>query len=102
MKYWILLYNLVQKIPAGKVATYSQLARLAGIKNPRFVGSLLHKNPDPKNIPCHRVVNIKGLVAKNFAFGGAESQREKLKAEGVEVSNKGKVDLVTYLWNGVY
>lgn len=58
----------------------------------RAVGNALHKNPDPDNIPCFRVVNSKGELSGAFAFGGANVQAERLMADGVEVAD-GKVDL---------
>ena len=64
-------------------------------KMARAVGNALHKNPDPVNIPCFRVVNAKGECSGAFAFGGAESQAERLRADGVEVID-GKVDLKKY------
>ena len=90
------IYKTVMKIPYGKVATYGQIATLCG--NPyyaRAVGNALHKNPDPDNIPCYRVVNSKGELSGAFAFGGAERQEELLKADGIEVIN-GKVSLKEY------
>lgn len=87
------IYEAVKKIPAGHVATYGQIAELAGDKKmARAVGNALHKNPDPENIPCFRVVNAKGELAGEFAFGGAGAQAKLLAAEGIEVVN-GRVDL---------
>jgi len=90
------IYKTVSKIPKGKVLTYKLVAQLSGIKNPRLVGSILHKNPDPIKVPCHRVVNSKGEVAQKFAFGGAEGQKSKLKKEGVKIEKK--VNLRRYIW----
>jgi O-6-methylguanine DNA methyltransferase len=92
-----LVYGAVSKIPKGKVATYGQIAKLTGIKNPRVVGNILHKNPDPRNIPCHRVVNFQGKTARNYAFGGREIQLEKLRKEDVVVKGE-RVDLSQSLW----
>ncbi|SFV01772.1 methylated-DNA--[protein]-cysteine S-methyltransferase [Butyrivibrio sp. INlla21] len=90
------IYEAVKRIPKGKVATYGQVAEMAGDKNmARAVGNALHKNPEPGIIPCHRVVNSKGELAGEFAFGGAWKQGEILQSEGVEVIN-GKVDLKRY------
>ena len=90
------IYEAVKKIPTGHVATYGQVAELAGDKKmARAVGNALHKNPDPDNIPCFRVVNAKGELAGEFAFGGARAQAKLLEAEGIEVIN-GKVDLKKY------
>ena len=87
------IYSAVQLIPRGKVATYSQIAALAGNKNlRRYVGNALHKNPEPGVIPCHRVVNAEGFCSGSFAFGGAGVQQEKLEAEGV-VFVDGHVDM---------
>ena len=90
------IYEAVKTIPKGKVATYGKVAELAG--NPRMsraVGNALHHNPDPKHIPCYRVVNSKGELAGAFAFGGEHVQEELLKADGIEVVN-GRVDLKKY------
>ena len=90
------IYEAVKKIPKGKVATYAQVAELAGNKRMcRAVGNALHKNPDPDWIPCYRVVNAKGQLAGGFAFGGAEVQQKLLEADGVPVI-KGRVDLEKY------
>lgn len=87
------IYEAVKRIPKGKVATYGQVAEMAGDKNmARAVGNALHKNPEPGVIPCHRVVNSKGQLAGEFAFGGAWKQGDLLRAEGVEVVD-GRVDL---------
>lgn len=92
------IYEAVKKIPYGHVATYGQVAALAGDrKMARAVGNALHKNPDPEHIPCYRVVNAKGELAGAFAFGGAGVQAGLLEAEGIEVKN-GKVDLDRYQW----
>ena len=78
------IYLAVRLIPRGKVATYSQIAALAGNCNlRRYVGNALHKNPDNTLTPCHRVVNAKGFCSGSFAFGGPQIQRQKLEAEGV-------------------
>lgn len=90
------IYEAVKKIPKGHVATYGQIAAMAGNeKMARAVGNALHKNPDPLHIPCYRVVNSKGELAGEFAFGGAGKQAELLMADGIEVVN-GRVDLKKY------
>lgn len=92
------IYEAVKRIPYGHVATYAQVAEAAGDrKMARAVGNALHKNPDPDNIPCYRVVNAKGELAGEFAFGGAGEQAKLLEAEGVEVID-GRVDLDKYQW----
>ncbi len=87
------IYEAVKKIPHGMVATYGQVAELAGDKKmARAVGNALHNNPDPVNIPCFRVVNSKGELSGAFAFGGATEQAERLMADGIEVID-GRVNL---------
>lgn len=91
------VYQLTLAIPPGKVATYKQLAQLAGIKNPRLVGHYLHLNPKEGTIPCHRVVSSSGQLARNFAFGGAREQRKRLEKEGIKFI-KATINLKEYLW----
>lgn len=92
------IFEAVKKIPYGHVATYSQVAALAGDrKMARAVGNALHRNPDPEHIPCYRVVNAKGELAGEFAFGGPGAQEKLLEAEGIAVVD-GKVDLRRYQW----
>ena len=96
-----LIYDVVKQIPKGKVATYGQVASLAGNKRwSRVVGYALHSNPDPTTIPCHRVVNRLGEVSKAFAFGGKNRQITLLENEGVGFVND-RVDLKKYQWNRV-
>lgn len=90
------IYEAVNQIPYGHVATYGQVAELAGNpKMSRAVGNALHKNPDPENIHCYRVVNSKGELAGRFAFGGADVQAELLRSEGIEVVDN-CIDLEKY------
>ena len=78
------VYEVVRRIPKGKVATYGQVAVLAGApRNARFVGYALHSNPEPGVIPCHRVVFRDGSLAPGFAFGGPERQRLLLEEEAL-------------------
>lgn len=97
------IYDIVRRIPSGKVATYGMVAQLAG--NPRWsrvVGYALHNNPEPGVIPCHRVVNRFGALAPAFAFGGEGAQRSLLDSEGVAFLPDGRVDLGKCLWNGLW
>lgn len=90
------VFEYLSKIPSGKVVTYYQIAETLGNKKAaRAVGNILHTNKDPEKYPCYRVVNAKGELAKNYAFGGVDGQKKFLEAEGVEVIN-GKVDLSIY------
>jgi methylated-DNA-protein-cysteine methyltransferase-like protein len=93
------VYAAVRRIPRGMVATYGQIALLAG--NPRAsraVGWALHHNPEPVVIPCHRVVDRTGRLAPAFAFGGEDAQRRLLAEEGVAFTPQGTVDLTRCLW----
>jgi len=91
------VYEVVSKIPEGKVATYGQIAGMIGTKDARKIGWALHGNKDT-NIPCHRVVNKDGKVATNYAFEGWEEQKRKLQEEGVEFVDEKHVDLDKYQW----
>ncbi len=93
------IYKQVCLIPMGKVATYGQIAALAG--NPRWarvVGYALHSNPAPGVIPCHRVVNREGRPADAFVFGGGAAQRALLEREGIVFQADGTIDLRVYGW----
>ncbi|MDY6367185.1 MAG: MGMT family protein [Clostridia bacterium] len=93
------VYKLVKIIPKGKVTTYGEIAKALGsIKYSRAVGYALHANPYFGIVPCHRVVNKKGLLAANFVFGTAEVQKKLLENEGVAVNSDYAVDLKKYLF----
>ena len=93
------VYQVVCKIPKGKVVTYGQVAQLLGKpRAAREVGWALHANRD-NNTPCHRVVDRTGRLAPNFAWDGAEEQRRRLMSEGVKFVDDMHVDLSSYLWN---
>ncbi|MGE5591053.1 MAG: MGMT family protein [Bacillota bacterium] len=87
-------HALVAQIPYGKVATYGQIARMAGHpRAARMVGWALHDSP--ADLPCHRVVNREGGTAP-----GWPEQRTLLEAEGITLNPDGRVDLAVYLWDG--
>lgn len=92
------IYDVVRQIPKGTVATYGQVAALAGNKRwARVVGYALHVNPDPENIPCYRVVTKDGRVSEAFAFGGSNRQIELLEADGIRFRD-GHVIVEEYQW----
>ena len=102
-KFSVKVYGVVKKIPKGKVATYGQIAKLCGSpKAYRAIGNILHKNPDQDIIPCHRVVNRKGQLSQNFAFGGIEGQKYLLEVENIFINEKYQVDLSKYSWETNY
>ncbi|KPK33003.1 MAG: hypothetical protein AMS24_02595 [Chlamydiae bacterium SM23_39] len=76
------IYEEVKKIPKGKTKTYGEIAKKIKT-SPKIVGFALHKNPDPKNIPCHRVVFKDGSLSDNYAFGGKKAQKKKLLKEKI-------------------
>lgn len=92
------VYAAVRKIPAGKVASYGAIAEMIGRPGAaRAVGTALHFNPyewgnenvpEELWVPCHRVVAKDGSLAKDFGFGGAEEQKARLTAEGVEIEGE--------------
>ena len=98
------VYQVVKRIPEGKVATYGQVAEkinslsLRKKITPRVVGFALHANKEPK-IPCHRVVDRNGRLAPNYAFDGAKEQKRRLLAEGISFKDEMHLDLDNYLWD---
>lgn len=88
------VYQFTRQIPVGKVMVYGQIAaKLGKPKAARAVGNALHRNPDPKTIPCYRVVNREGRLAPGF-----KEQRKKLLKDGVKFKDKKHVDLKKHLW----
>lgn len=87
------LWQLVKKIPKGKVTTYRLLAKKLGT-SPRAVGRMLHSNPKLIEVPCHRVVRSDGSLGGYSV--GAGTKIKLLKKEGVEI--RGKIDLKRFLW----
>lgn len=95
------IYDVVRQIPKGTVATYGQVAELAGNRRwARVVGYALHVNPDPDGIPCYRVVNREGRLSDAFAFGGVNQQKVLLEEDGIEVVDN-YVDLKRYQWKKI-
>lgn len=103
---YLAIYKIVKKIPRGRVATYGQIAALAGMaRAARQVGYALRATPDNVKIPWHRVVNAQGRVSmrlKDWQSGGDDLQKILLEAEGVEFDNTGKLDLKRYRWEPKY
>lgn len=86
------IYEIVAKIPKGKVLTYKKVAELTYVKNARVVGFAMHANKDIIRVPCHRVVGSSGKLT-GYARGGTSKKREILKKEGVKFLDKNTVDL---------
>lgn len=92
------VYEILRRVPRGKVTTYGDVARLIGAPRcARQVGWALHNNPAPVVNPCHRVVFKDGSICTGFAFGGPEEQARLLREEGVEIVD-GKIDMKKYRW----
>ena len=96
------IYAVIKKIPKGKVATYGQIAALAGIaRGARQVGTALRSTPDNLKLPWQRVINAQGRISlrlKDWESGGDDYQKVLLENEGVAISAEGKIDLKRYRW----
>ena len=93
------IYRLAKMIPAGRVATYGQLAAMAGFpKLSRAAGRAMKNAPAGMDIPCHRVVNSTGDTAPEHVFEGKRHQRAMLEAEGVVFKPNGRIDMKKSLW----
>jgi methylated-DNA-protein-cysteine methyltransferase related protein len=93
------VYAVVRRIPRGRVATYGQIARLAGLGGQaRQVGYALHALPWEGLAPWHRVVNVRGAVSLPPHGGADLTQRMRLEREGVRFDARGRVDLERYGW----
>lgn len=96
-----MIYDVIRQIPYGKVASYGQVAALAGNRRwSRVVGYALHAVPADSNLPCHRVVTKEGKVSAAFGSGVENRQTELLKSEGVEFVD-GHVDMKKYQWRKI-
>lgn len=93
------IYKVVRRIPSGRVATYGQIARLAGLPGrARQVGYALHALHDGDPLPWQRVINARGEVSPRAEPGMEQLQRELLEAEGVVFDERGRIDLTRYGW----
>jgi methylated-DNA-protein-cysteine methyltransferase-like protein len=93
------IYAVVKRIPRGRVATYGQIATLAGLDgHARQVGYALHNLPDKSDVPWHRVINARGEVSPRTTSDSHELQRMLLEEEGVEFSLDGRVALGKCRW----
>jgi methylated-DNA-protein-cysteine methyltransferase-like protein len=94
-----LIYSVIQSIPAGTVATYGQVAELAGLpRRARMVGRALRELPDDSGLPWHRVVNARGGISARRSPDSEREQRRLLRAEGVTFDRKGYVPLDRFRW----
>ena len=97
---WERIYEVVHRILFGKVATYGQVAALAGLPgHARHVGYALHALPDGSAVPWHRVVNAKGWISPRRSGGWEVEQRLRLELEGVVVDRLGRLSLQRHQWH---
>jgi len=93
------IYEIVGRIPRRRVATYGQIAELAGIPGqPRRIGYALSALPGDSNIPWHRVINAQGKISARSGSGPDMLQRRLLKQEGIEFDALGRIDLSRFQW----
>jgi methylated-DNA-protein-cysteine methyltransferase-like protein len=93
------IYAVVNRIPPGRVATYGQVARLAGMPgHARQVGYALHALRPDERVPWHRVINARGEVSPRAAPGWERIQRRELEKEGVVFDPHGRIALERYAW----
>ena len=91
------VYDLVRKIPPGRLMTYGQIAALCGSpRSARIVGQVAHWGP--LNLPWQRVVHKDGSLAKGYTTGGLEAHKRDLEAEGVSVDANYKTDIAKLIW----
>jgi methylated-DNA-protein-cysteine methyltransferase-like protein len=96
---YLRIYTVVRRIPRGRVATYGQVAALAGLPgHARQVGYALHALPRGTRLPWHRVINAKGAVSRRRRPGDELSQRLLLEREGVRFDARGRVALARLRW----
>jgi methylated-DNA-protein-cysteine methyltransferase-like protein len=96
---YLQIYKIVRRIPRGRVATYGQVAELAGLDgHARQVGYALHAVPSSMKLPWHRVINARGEVSSRTRGDSHELQRQLLEAEGIAFDERGRVDLRRFRW----
>jgi len=93
-------YAIIQQIPVGRVATYGQIATLAGFPGyARQVGYALYATPEDVEIPWQRVINSKGQISLKGSSPFGDIQRQMLEAEGIVFNENERVSLKIYQWN---
>lgn len=92
------IYDWVRRVPEGKVATYGQIARLAGKCSARQVGYAMAALQDGAGVPWHRIINSQGKISLRTGSEGHRLQRILLEAEGIVFSGNDEIDLRQYRW----
>lgn len=97
--HWQRIYAVIRRVPRGRVATYGQIAALAGLKNhARQVGYALHALPNGSSVPWHRVINAQGKVSGRSDPGYVNLQQKLLESEGIEIGVGDRISLKRYGW----
>ena len=94
------IYEIIRLIPAGKVATYGQIAEIVGGCTARMVGYATSAIPLNSDIPWQRVINFQGGISSRSGGSGELLQQELLEAEGVQFDQNGRTNLKFYRWEG--
>jgi len=95
------VYEIVARIPEGKVATYGGIGKMLGYpRGAKVVGWAMRSAPEGLNLPCHRVVKATGELSPSYVFGDSEIQRAMLAAEGITFREDGTIDMERHLWLG--
>ncbi len=94
------IYGIVRMIPAGRVASYGQIAAIAGCSTPRMVGYAMAAVSSGSDIPWHRVVNSRGEISVRSTGDICHDQRMLLEKEGIQFNEKGRIDLRKFAWDG--
>ncbi len=92
------IYTIIEQIPKGRVATYGQIARLAGIGQPRRIGYALRILHEENSTPWHRVINAKGEISKRWEMGCEDHQKSLLEEEGVIFESNIRISLAQFQW----
>ena len=94
------IYHIISLIPSGKVATYSQIAKIVGGCTGRMVGYASSVVPQDSDIPWQRVINYKGGISQRISGYGGFLQQKLLEAEGIEFDQYSRTNLEHFLWKG--
>jgi len=95
------VWQVVAAIPAGKVASYGQIAELAGLpRQARAVGKIMSELPRDTRLPWFRVINAQGRISFPLDSDGYRRQRERLEADGIEFTGE-RISLKHYRWDGI-
>ena len=91
------ILSIIAAVPVGQVATYGQIAAMAGQpRAARQVARLLHSCSDKYNLPWHRIINARGRISMTGVSG--HRQQQKLRAEGIEIIAGNRIDLTVFQW----